>query len=227
APAHRRGAGCGEARGGAGPAGTRALGGWPRHRRPPVRAGKGQPADPRGLCGAPCPRRDRARRAGAKPALHRLGIATARLPAALQPLRPGDDLRRACRQRHTPGHRHGGAHPHRRLLHALPQRPGQLRGGRADRRGHLWREAGEAARRRCRHLPGDQPAPRGARDQRLPPRELLLGAEHGAGRRPAQPALRSRHGSQPRPRRPAAGPRRADRAHRRVPQPAAPLGRRM
>src|SRR6185503_6440350 len=65
-----------------------------------------------------------------------------------------------------------------------------------------------------------------AGDPRRPARLHLLGPEHGARRRRARPALRPRHGHRP-GQRGAAGPPRSRRAHQLLPQPPAPLGRRL
>ena len=184
------------------------LGGRPRHRRPPVGAGQGQPAAARGPSGRRASSASMIlARAAAQPAVHVGGAAAARLPAAVQPLRRRAVVRQPRRQRHPPGRRHGAPHPHRSVGDAVPRRAGRVRRRRAAGRGHLRRARGQAAGRPHGALPVDQPAPRAAGDARRAHRVVLLDPEHGARRRRADAAVRSRHGDPAAHRGPAANTR--------------------
>lgn len=118
-----------------------------------------------------------------------LGRAAApRSRAAFQPLRPGDDIRRARRQC---GDGRSGLGAHRRLGDRVPERSGGIRRRRAHGSGQPGRASREArCGERDRVLVG-QRAPRGAGDARQPPGGGALDPEPGARRGTPAGAVRA------------------------------------
>ena len=95
-----------------------------------------QRAGARGLRGRARAGRDGAGGARAQPAVLLRGLAQAGVPAAVQPLRAGHDLRQPRRQRHPHPRSEPHAHPHRPVGDAVPGRARRVRRRRTRRRGH-------------------------------------------------------------------------------------------
>ena len=136
--------------------------------------------------------RDRAQAGrGAHPRQRRLragGAAEGADPGDVLALRAGHALRQPCRRRADAGH------AHRRVVHAVPVRPGELRRRRTGDRERGRRGRRQARGRQPRRLSVDRAASRRAGDARR------RGSRRSAGRaaivrdaRAARAAVRSRH----------------------------------
>ena len=165
----------------------------PRHRRPPVRAGQGQPAAARRLTRSRGELGDEIlARAAAQSAVHLRRAAAARLSAAVQPLPGRPVVRQPRRQRDPPGRRHAAPHPHRSVGDAVLQpSPDEYDGGELVVEDTYGVHAVKLPAGHLVLYPVDQPAPRAAGDARRARRVVLLDPEHGARRRRAHAAVRS------------------------------------
>ncbi|VWX61036.1 hypothetical protein VARIO8X_50008 [Burkholderiales bacterium 8X] len=205
-----------------------ALGRRASHGRRAIRSRQEQRAAPGGLRRDPRRPEDGARRPAAPGDLFFGGASQADLAALVQPLRRFvQQLRQPCRQRRAVPAQRRRPGSHRRFMHLVPERSGELRRRRPGDRGHLRAAAGQAAGRRPGALSGHQRSPGAAGNARHPRRELLLDPEHDSKRRAAPAAVR--HGQ---PSAPPAKPLRRNRSGRRradqyLSQPAADVARRL